>query len=61
MFADCVLLLDVRLVRGLKLGLYSDIGSQTCGGYLGMEGHFELDARTFAEWGIDMLKVMVAA
>jgi hypothetical protein len=44
-------------VSGLKLGLYSDIGSTTCGGYLGMEGHFEQDAHTFAAWGIDMLKV----
>jgi hypothetical protein len=43
--------------RGLKLGLYSDIGKKTCAGYLGMEDNFDLDAQTFAEWEIDMLKV----
>mmetsp|Transcript_94493 Transcript_94493/g.115742 ORF Transcript_94493/g.115742 Transcript_94493/m.115742 type:complete len:421 (+) Transcript_94493:49-1311(+) len=43
--------------KGLKLGLYSDIGTHTCGGYTGMEGYFELDANTFASWDIDMLKV----
>jgi hypothetical protein len=43
--------------RGLKLGLYSDIGTQTCAGYLGMQDNLELDANTFASWDIDMLKV----
>ena len=43
--------------KGLKLGLYSDIGTKTCGGYIGMQDHLELDANTFASWDIDMLKV----
>lgn len=50
-------LADYMHTRGLKLGLYSDIGTETCGGYLGMEGYFELDAKTFASWEIDFLKV----
>lgn len=29
-----------------------------CGGYPGMEGHLELDALTYADWGIDYLKVV---
>jgi alpha-galactosidase len=49
---------------GLKFGLYSVPGSLTCAqqwdGYggepLGSLGHEELDARTFAEWGVDFLK-----
>eukprot|EP01102_Stenamoeba_stenopodia_P004982 TRINITY_DN15485_c0_g1_i1.p1 TRINITY_DN15485_c0_g1~~TRINITY_DN15485_c0_g1_i1.p1 ORF type:complete len:449 (+),score=58.88 TRINITY_DN15485_c0_g1_i1:71-1348(+) len=43
--------------KGLKLGLYTDIGTNTCGGYPGSYGYYELDAQTFASWGIDSLKV----
>jgi hypothetical protein len=48
---------DYLHARGLKFGLYTDIGTKTCGGYPGLSGHFEEDARTFASWKIDMLKV----
>ncbi|KAH7094284.1 glycoside hydrolase superfamily [Paraphoma chrysanthemicola] len=41
---------------GLKLGIYGDAGSLTCGGFAGSLGHEELDAKTWAEWGIDYLK-----
>ncbi len=41
---------------GLKLGIYSDAGSKTCGGCPGSGGYEEIDARTFASWGIDYLK-----
>ncbi|KAF4748576.1 hypothetical protein FOZ62_024189 [Perkinsus olseni] len=50
-------LADYMHRRGLKLGLYADIGTYTCGVYPGLEGHFEQDINTFAEWGIDALKV----
>ncbi|KAF4676464.1 hypothetical protein FOL47_006102 [Perkinsus chesapeaki] len=50
-------LADYMHERGLKLGLYADIGSCTCAGYPGLEGFFEQDVKTFAEWGIDGLKV----
>ncbi|KAI0665930.1 glycoside hydrolase [Trametes maxima] len=41
---------------GLKLGIYSDAGTQTCAGYPGSLGNEALDAETFSEWGIDYLK-----
>ncbi len=43
--------------KGLKLGLYTSIGDETCGGYPAIAGNYELDANTFASWGIDMIKV----
>mmetsp|Transcript_27339 Transcript_27339/g.63653 ORF Transcript_27339/g.63653 Transcript_27339/m.63653 type:complete len:419 (-) Transcript_27339:144-1400(-) len=43
--------------RGLKFGTYSDIGSKTCAGKVGLKGHFEQDANTFASWGVDYIKV----
>jgi len=42
--------------KGLKLGLYSDAGSQTCGGRPGSRGYEFQDALTYASWGIDYLK-----
>lgn len=41
----------------MKFGIYSDAGNLTCGGYPGSLGHEELDAQTFASWGIDYLKL----
>lgn len=50
--------------KGLKCGLYTDIGPTTCGGYLALNvtgdmanTQFEKDMNTFASWGIDSLKV----
>ncbi|KAL1502109.1 hypothetical protein ABEB36_007302 [Hypothenemus hampei] len=42
---------------GLKLGIYGDYGTMTCGGYPGSLDYLELDAQTFAEWGVDYLKL----
>lgn len=42
--------------KGLKIGIYSDAGSQTCGGRPGSRGHEYQDALTYAKWGIDYLK-----
>ncbi len=42
--------------KGLKLGIYSDAALLTCGGVTGSYGFEELDAKTFAAWGIDYLK-----
>jgi len=41
---------------GLKIGIYSSAGTETCGGYPASIGHEFLDASTFAAWGIDYLK-----
>jgi len=42
--------------RGLKFGLYTDAGRQTCQRRPGTYGSEEIDARTFAEWGVDYVK-----
>ena len=42
--------------RGLKFGMYSCAGTLTCAGYPGSFEHEFIDARTFAEWGVDFLK-----
>jgi alpha-galactosidase len=42
--------------KGLKLGIYSDAGTKTCGEMPGSYGYEEKDAKQFAEWGIDFLK-----
>lgn len=41
---------------GLRLGIYSSPGPQTCGGYTGSWQHEFQDANTYAKWGIDYLK-----
>lgn len=43
--------------KGLKLGIYEDYGNFTCGGYPGILGHLETDAQTFADWGVDYVKL----
>lgn len=42
--------------KGLKLGIYSDAGSQTCAGRPGSQGYEYQDALQYARWGIDYLK-----
>jgi alpha-galactosidase len=42
--------------KGLKMGIYSDAGRQTCGGRPGSFGHEYQDAIQYAAWGIDYLK-----
>lgn len=42
--------------KGLKLGIYSDAAELTCGGVTGSLGFEELDAKTWADWGIDFVK-----
>ena len=42
--------------KGLKFGIYSCAGSQTCQGRPGSRGYQFQDARTYAKWGVDYLK-----
>lgn len=49
-------LADYLHEKGLKLGIYSDAGVKTCGGYEGSQYHEDIDAQTFAEWGVDYIK-----
>jgi len=55
-FPDMKALADYVHSKGLKLGIYSSPGPNTCAGYEGSYGHEEQDARTYAAWGIDYLK-----
>jgi len=46
--------------RGLKAGIYTDVGPVTCFStthYQGSYDHEAEDARTFAAWGIDLIEV----
>lgn len=42
--------------KGLKFGIYSCAGVRTCANYPASFDHEFLDAKTFAEWGVDYLK-----
>lgn len=42
--------------KGLKFGIYSSPGTETCGGFLGSYQHEAQDAKSYANWGIDYLK-----
>jgi len=54
---DMKALADYVHGRGLKFGLYTDLGTKTCEGRPGSLGYHDADARTYAEWGIDYIKV----
>ena len=44
--------------KGLKFGMYNDIGTNLCAGAMvGTCGHEALDAASYIEWGVDFLKV----
>jgi alpha-galactosidase len=48
---------------GLKFGIYAAIGTRTCqnlpgsGGTTASGNHYAQDAQTFADWGVDLVKV----
>jgi alpha-galactosidase len=43
--------------KGLLFGLYTDLGPKTCAGRPGSLGFEDLDAASYAEWGVDYIKV----
>ncbi len=50
-------LADYIHARGLKFGIYTSAGTQTCARTMpGSLDHEEIDAQTFADWGVDYLK-----
>ena len=55
-FPDMKALADFVHSKGLKLGIYSSPGAQTCAHFEGSLGHELQDAQTYAAWGIDYLK-----
>lgn len=49
-------LVDYVHSKGLKFGIYSDAGEQTCACFPGSLGHEYQDAYMYAHWGVDYLK-----
>jgi alpha-galactosidase len=49
-------LADYVHAKGLKLGIYSSAGTATCENLPGSLDHENTDAKTFASWGVDLLK-----
>lgn len=47
---------DYAHSKGLKFGMYSCAGYLTCAAYPGSFEYEFIDAKTFAEWGVDFLK-----
>jgi alpha-galactosidase len=50
-------LADYVHAKGLKLGIYTDVGTLTCEGRPGSLNHEAQDAKTYADWGVDYVKV----
>lgn len=42
--------------NGMKFGLYTDAADRTCAGAFGSYGYETIDANTYAEWGVDVVK-----
>ena len=55
-FPDMKGLADYIHSKGLKFGIYSSPGPFTCANYIGSHGYEAQDAKTFAAWGVDLLK-----
>jgi alpha-galactosidase len=56
-FPDMKSLGDYIHSKGLKFGIYTAATPKECVGLDGSAGHEDQDARTFAEWGVDCVKV----
>ncbi len=49
---------DYVHARGLKFGMYNDIGTNLCAGAaVGTCGFEETDAKSYVDWGVDFLKI----
>ena len=55
-FPDMKALADYVHAKGLKLGIYSSPGPRSCAGFDASYGHEEIDAKTWAAWGVAYLK-----
>ena len=55
-FPNMKALADYVHSKGLRLGIYSSPGPQTCAKYEGSYRHEAQDAEQYAKWGIDYLK-----
>jgi len=51
-------LADYIHAKGLKFGMYNDIGTNLCAGAaVGTCGHEDVDAQSYVDWNVDFLKV----
>eukprot|EP00036_Acanthoecidae_sp_10tr_P014341 CAMPEP_0206294606 /NCGR_PEP_ID=MMETSP0106_2-20121207/4745_1 /ASSEMBLY_ACC=CAM_ASM_000206 /TAXON_ID=81532 /ORGANISM="Acanthoeca-like sp., Strain 10tr" /LENGTH=538 /DNA_ID=CAMNT_0053725249 /DNA_START=20 /DNA_END=1634 /DNA_ORIENTATION=+ len=48
---------DYMHKKSVKFAIYTAESPHTCAGYPASAGHEELDAKTFASWGVDYVKV----
>ena len=49
---------DYIHAKGLKFGMYNDIGTNLCAGAeVGTCGHEKTDAQSYVDWGVDFLKI----
>ena len=49
---------DYIHAKGLKFGMYNDIGTNLCAGAaVGTCGHEDVDAKSYIDWGVDFLKI----
>ncbi|MBQ9765177.1 MAG: alpha-galactosidase [Lachnospiraceae bacterium] len=49
---------DYIHAKGLKFGMYNDIGTNLCAGAaVGTYAHEDIDAQSYIDWGVDFLKV----
>ena len=55
-FPDMKALADYIHSKGLKFGVYTDMGTKTCAGYAGSKGFEMVDAKTYSKWGVDYVK-----
>lgn len=55
-FPNMTALVEYIHSKGLKFGIYSDAGRQTCAGTPGSLGYETNDANMYAKWGVDYLK-----
>lgn len=56
--SDFRVLADYIHSKGLKFGMYNDIGTNLCAGaFVGTCGHEETDAKSYIDWAVDFLKV----
>lgn len=42
--------------KGLKLGLYGDVGKYTCQRYPGTQDYEEIDSKQLGDWNVDYYK-----
>jgi len=55
-FKSIKALADYVHAKGFKFGIYSSPGPRTCGENQGSYQYEEIDAKTYAKWGVDLLK-----